>query len=400
MKFNSIIDKFSKSPTEANMLQLISYFESPKNKIEEIAILAEVLANSGDRLKIGKNVLTADIPSTGGPSSLTTVLCPLYLADFGYTVPKLGVPGTPAGGVDILAQIPGYKIHFQKQEFELLLLKHKYIHALADRVFCPLDITLFKFRKKVGKVSVYPLVIASLLSKKIALGVKNVGLDIRVSPNSNFGKTFYEARHNADIFNQVAKLFGIASKCFLTDVRFPLQPYIGRGEALLALYEIFENNNCGILSKHLEICYSIAGLLINPKPNHSFTSINLKSAFSKNIIAQGSSYTNFLEKVNEIKSQSTVSIKSKSSGFLNIDLQSIKMSIAEGQKKLISSSLEFPDSCGCILLKDPGDFVKRNETLAILRINSNIKKRVLPLIQSCFSTQDFISKTPQYEEII
>ncbi|GAI81662.1 unnamed protein product, partial [marine sediment metagenome] len=174
MKFISIINKFSKSPTEVNMLQLISFIESRKIHNEEIALLAETLATSGEKLNINKNISTADIPSTGGPSSLTTILCPLYLVHFGYVVPKLGIPGSPAGGVDILAQIPGYKVHFMKEDFESLLSKHNYIHSLADENFCPLDNTLFKFRKKVGKVSVFPLVIASLLSKKIALGVKNV----------------------------------------------------------------------------------------------------------------------------------------------------------------------------------------------------------------------------------
>lgn len=77
-----------------------------------IAELAHLLAGSGALLPATGP--TADLASTGGPGSLSTLIAPLALASYGLKVPKLGVPGRPAGGVDVLRQIPGYSTRFDE----------------------------------------------------------------------------------------------------------------------------------------------------------------------------------------------------------------------------------------------------------------------------------------------
>jgi pyrimidine-nucleoside phosphorylase len=72
----------------------------------EIAELARGLASSGAELP--PDPCSADLASTGGPTSLSTLLCPLFLRARGLRVPKLSVVGRPAGGVDVLQTIPGF----------------------------------------------------------------------------------------------------------------------------------------------------------------------------------------------------------------------------------------------------------------------------------------------------
>ncbi len=400
MNFKDIVLKFSNSPTETNMFSLVKYAETRTIEDEEIVLLSETLANSGERLKFKNNTITADIPSTGGPSSLSTILCPLYLVHFGFTVPKLGVPGSPAGAIDVLSQIPGYRINFNKHDLELRLSESRYIHTLADKTFCPLDIKLFEFRKKINKINLFPLVISSLLSKKIALDVKSVGLDIRVSQNGNFGNSIDQARDNAHKFNRIARLLGTSSKCFLTDARFPLQPFIGRGEALLALYEIFEKNNLNGLLEHIEICFSMAASISKKKVKLPFSSINIRGEFNENLLAQGSNYDHFLKKISQLKKQPNIILSSEQEGFLHIDLQKIKSAIAYEQKQFISKNVQFPDPCGCILIKKHGDYIKRKEPLVILRVAERSKTRIIQLIKKSFSTRNIILKTIQYEEVL
>jgi hypothetical protein len=68
------------------------------------AELATALASSGE-VYDPHCLLTADVASTGGPSSLSTLLCPLFLRVGGLVVPKLGVPGRPAGGTNMSQSI-------------------------------------------------------------------------------------------------------------------------------------------------------------------------------------------------------------------------------------------------------------------------------------------------------
>lgn len=400
MRLKNLINKVSLFPTEENMHQLISFFEKKKINIEEIAFLAETLSKSGQMLKINKKFLTADIASTGGPSSLTTVLCPLFLIQYGFSVPKLGVPGRPAGGIDILSQIPGYKIHFNREEFRSLIEKYNYIHALADNTFCPLDISLFNFRKKINKLKITSLVVASILSKKIALGVQNVGLDIRVSPNGNFGEDFCRARDNAQIFMETAKLLNISAKCFITDIRFPLQPYIGRGEGLIALHNIIENKSIEDIIDHINTCRSMAASLGYKPRNKSLKKRGLKSILIDNLEAQGSSYENFVNIIDLLNRQKRISIKSDTEGFLNINLQRLKEAIVKAQITSKKQKREFPDPVGCILKKKHGDFVKKGEIVAYLRINQESNRKFIPLIQNSFSTHKAIIQTSSYEEVL
>ena len=54
-------------------------------------------------------VSIADVASTGGPGSLSTLLPPFVLSTLGCNVVKLGVPGRSAGAIDSLATLPGRK---------------------------------------------------------------------------------------------------------------------------------------------------------------------------------------------------------------------------------------------------------------------------------------------------
>lgn len=197
----------------------------------EVAELATIYAASGIQLNFGERP-TADIASTGGPSSLSTLLAPLFLATSGYGVPKLAVPGRPAGGLDVLTQLRGYSIDLQQQQVEAIIESCGYAHFISSGVYAPLDAETFKYRQAVGAQQAPDLVIASLLSKKLAVGVKHVGLDVRVARHGNFGGSLNTARSNSQKFIRVADLLGLRAVCVLSDVTQPLQPFIGRGEAL------------------------------------------------------------------------------------------------------------------------------------------------------------------------
>lgn len=230
--------------------------------VQEIARLATVYASSGESVSFSKySGSIADIASTGGPSSISTLLCPLYLTYLGATVSKLGVPGRPAGGIDVLAQIDGYKTQLSSQEIHAVFKMCGYAHFNAGK-FAPLDSAIFKYRKETDALNIPDLVIASLISKKLCVDVNNVGLDVRVSRFGNFGATWSEAKENSIKFCEVATFLGKNAKCFLTNGTYPYQPYIGRGEALLALHKVFYGDMEEALLGHDKLCFSMAAELL------------------------------------------------------------------------------------------------------------------------------------------
>lgn len=92
MVYFELIERFKSSRTNENMRDLCSMVKNTTTFEEhKITKLAKVLAKSGETLKFS-NYNTADIPSTGGPSSLSTLISPLILKEI-FAVPKLGIVG-------------------------------------------------------------------------------------------------------------------------------------------------------------------------------------------------------------------------------------------------------------------------------------------------------------------
>lgn len=243
--------------TEDAMSGIISAAARNALGIDDLFRLADALAKSGQTLDFPE-FLTADLASTGGPGSLSTLLGPLYLRSYGFQIPKLGVPGRPAGGIDVLAQLRGYRFVLSPNDIREVLARCGYAHFLAGMDCAPLDAALFRYRQKAGAQDVPALAVASILAKKIACGVKFAGLDVRVAPHGNFGGTFAEARESARLFCAVAREAGIRAVALLTDARMPYQPYIGRGEALLALKLVSDGRADHWLCEHAHRCRLMA----------------------------------------------------------------------------------------------------------------------------------------------
>ena len=93
---------------------------------------------------------------------------------------------------------------------------------------------------------------------KLAASVKFAGLDARVSQHGNFGESWDDGRRNCRRYLRIAAALGLEATCFLTFGDFPFQPFIGRGESLMELDQVFRDTAGPQLSEHLEVCRRMA----------------------------------------------------------------------------------------------------------------------------------------------
>lgn len=383
------IDKHSLVITEATDQQLIDLLRFIKDQypIDEdfAAELAVTLANSGAYLH-DLPADSMDIASTGGPSSLSTLLPPLFLMKYNSII-KLGVPGRPAGGIDTLAQIKGYKYQFDQNEIMGVVDKCGYAHFLPSSSFTPLDLRLYHLRVATETLSIPTLVAASLLSKKLAAGLHRIGLDVRVHEKGNFGTTWEESLNYAKFFNRVAARINITSTCVLTNGFTPYQPYIGRGESLIALNDIFRGDMSCWLRAHLDLCRQISIVCAEGKNRDKIsktTTSELRDNFSSNLDAQGTSFTAYTEQVERLHSEHVHYLYAKFDGFVCIDLYSIRDTIVKNN----ASDQGFSDNCGLILYRNHGDWVNSGDRMASVRVSP-----VLPVQQVLRSFENAISQT-------
>lgn len=369
--FHDLIDSFIKSPSDVLMKEVVDRVERNQVSDEDIAYLAMQLAKSGDIIPQPDNCTTADIASTGGPSSLSTLLCPLYLRALGYSVSKLALPGRPAGGIDVLAQIPGFRIEFTSSEVNSILRKNGYIHFLASSRFVPLDAVLFSFRRRSNRINIPGLAIASLLAKKKAAGVSLVGLDVRVAIHGNFGCSMEEAAQNASRFCRVATLLNCNALCFLSDANKPYQPFIGRGEALLAVFQILSGETGEWLRSHDDMCYAMAHSLAYIKRKDCSlkrpSAKTLISVMAENLESQGASYSAFEQYIHDVQEKHNHNIVASETGFLSVNIESLRTLMVSEQDLTNTTEKPFTDPCGIILKRNHGAYVHKDDIIASIR---------------------------------
>lgn len=384
------------SSSEEAMLAVVEAAREPSFGSAEVYSLARILAESGTSLNLDDRPI-ADIASTGGPSSLSTLIGPTCLAASGLGVAALGVPGRPAGGVDVLAQIPGYRVQLERGAAEEIYNRCGYVHFLANDDFAPLDSKMFRFRQRIGAQNIPALAAASLLSKKIVCGVNYVGLDIRVAPHGNFGATLEEARRHAALFRDAAGLANIQSICFLTDARFPYQPFIGRGETLLALSQIFDGTANEVLRQHFHRCGLMAQHVAAMNGNcFSLEVDRIREAFHRNVDAQGGSWTGFKDKAARVRDAHRYELEAEHSGFVHVDLRLLR-DLVVLQNDGGRADEVFSDVFGVILRSKAGDFVEKGAILATARMNDSAWPTVYPALCAAVSVKPLPISVPGLE---
>lgn len=347
----------------------------------KIADLTNELAQSGATLE--KSEEKADLGSTGGPTSLSTILAPLYLRGSGFVVPTLAVSGRPAGGIDILAQLPGYRTSFDAAELRNILATTGHAHFESGGTFAPADAALFRLRQQVGAQTLPSLVIASLLAKKVAVGVSHVGIDVRVGPHGNFGTTWAEARLNAVRLVRVAELLGMKATCFLTDASVPYQPFIGRREALSALNGLLTGTAEPELEKHDSEVRAMAVAIISaagaPPPNPA----KLRRTFVEHLTAQGSSEAAFVRIAGDVLNAHQMLVTADRAGFPQVNLGELRQILVELQNAS-SESRPYPDPAGVIVRVPADRRVTEGTVIASIRGATDSAAK----IRRCFSVSD------------
>jgi pyrimidine-nucleoside phosphorylase len=165
----------------------------------------------------------ADKHSTGGVGDkVSLVLAPL-LACSGVAVPMISGRGLglTGGTLDKLESIPGYRTHVGPAEFLDIVEACGCSIIGQTETLAPADRKLYALRDVTGTVPSVPLIVASILSKKLAEGIDGLVLDVKCGGGA-FMKTREEARTLARALIWVAREMGLKSAALITAMDQPL----------------------------------------------------------------------------------------------------------------------------------------------------------------------------------
>ena len=189
---------------------------------EETVWMTYAMKNSGDTLEwqdIVDSDLVCDKHSTGGVGDKTSLILAPILAACDLFVPMISGRGLghTGGTLDKFDSIPGYNTKPDIDVFRQVVKDVGCAIIGQTSNLAPADKKLYSIRDTVGTVESLPLITSSILSKKIASGLKTLVLDVKVG-NGSFNSTLEIAQNLAHSLVNVAKGAGLECEAILTDM--------------------------------------------------------------------------------------------------------------------------------------------------------------------------------------
>jgi pyrimidine-nucleoside phosphorylase len=192
----------------------------------ETAALTSAMASSGERLSLTEGPYV-DKHSTGGVGDKVTLVAVPWAAACGARIAKLSGRGLghTGGTVDKLASIPGLNLALSARELKALADEVGWAVAEARNV-APADKILYALRDATATVESTPLIVASILSKKIAGGAPAFVFDVKAGSGGLAGDET-AARALAEELVAAAKAAGRKAVALITAMDQPLGRAVG-----------------------------------------------------------------------------------------------------------------------------------------------------------------------------
>jgi len=196
---------------------------------EETLALTRAMVDSGETLPLdGIKRPTVDKHSTGGVADGVTLVFTPIAASLGLAVAKLSGRGLghTGGTLDKLESIPGLRTDLDPKSFERQVEQVGSAVAAQTDDIVPADGALYALRDATATVPSIPLIAASVMSKKLAIGTDLILLDVKAGSGA-FMKTPEDAAELAEACAALAKDWGRPTRAAVTDMSQPLGEAIG-----------------------------------------------------------------------------------------------------------------------------------------------------------------------------
>jgi thymidine phosphorylase len=188
----------------------------------ERVALTGAMTRSGDVLDWGDSGLgrpILDKHSTGGVGDKVSLLLAPIIAACGGAVPMISGRGLghTGGTLDKLEAIPGYDVAPSSERLRAVVASSGCAIVGQTARLAPADRRLYAVRDATGTVESIPLIVASILSKKLAAGLDALVMDVKVGSGA-FLPDLERARELARAIVEVARGNGMPTVALVTDM--------------------------------------------------------------------------------------------------------------------------------------------------------------------------------------
>jgi pyrimidine-nucleoside phosphorylase len=228
----------------------------------ETTALTRAMAESGGTLDLSclpPGRPTLDKHSTGGVGDKTSLVVVPVLAAAGALVCKMSGRGLghTGGTLDKLEAIPGFRV--EQSPDEMLALVREIGACLTGQTadLAPADKKIYALRDATATVGSLPLIVSSILSKKLAGGARSFVFDVKTGSGALM-KTLPEAEALARALVDGAKANGREAVALITDMSQPLGRAVGNGVEVAEAIRALTPGAEGVPPRSLALCDALA----------------------------------------------------------------------------------------------------------------------------------------------
>ena len=349
--------------------------------LEETTALTFAVRDSGDRLDFSDiHGLRVDKHSTGGVGDKTSLVVAPIVACMGVKVAKMSGRGLghTGGTIDKLEAIPGFQTDLPVEKFKEIVNDIGIAIVGQNASLAPADKLLYALRDVTATVDSLPLIVSSIMGKKLAADDDCIVLDVK-SGSGSFMKTVEKSRELAEWMVEIGKRAGKRMRALITDMDRPLGYAIGNALEVVEAVQTLQGNGPEDLT---QLCIALAAHILNlaEKGDYSACEQMAKDAiqsgkalqmFAAMVEQQGGDKTWILNPEKFPKAKYSRSVKATQSGYIvgvdteNYGVASLLLGAGRNTKEDVIDM-----TAGIYLCKKTGDYVAEGDEIAVLYSSS------------------------------
>ena len=345
--------------------------------VEETASLTFAVRDSGEKLDFsGINGLRVDKHSTGGVGDKTSLVVTPIVAALGVKVAKMSGRGLghTGGTVDKLEAIPGFRTDLPIPEFEEIVNRVGIAIVGQSADLAPADKLLYALRDVTATVDSLPLIVSSIMGKKLAADDDCIVLDVKTGSGS-FMKTAERSRELAEQMVAIGKMAGKRMRALITDMDRPLGYAIGNSLEVTEAIATLKGEGPEDLT---ELCVALAAHMLSlaEKGSYGECEKNVRRViengealrtFAAMVDAQGGDGSWILSPEKFPLAKYSREVRAPRGGYLtSVDTEgygiaSLLLGAGRNTKEDVIDS-----AAGILLRKKTGDRVEKGDVIAVL----------------------------------
>jgi len=322
-----------------------------------------------------------DKHSTGGVGDKTSLVIAPVLAACGVAVPMISGRGLghTGGTLDKLEAIPGYNVRIGFASIKRIIKQCGLALAGQTKQIAPADRKIYALRDATATVPYIPLIVASIMSKKLAEGLDALVLDVKTGTGA-FIQKLADSKVLAQELCATGNAAGVKTEALVTDMSEPLGKYVGNALETYECIKILRNESGSVMSATVELSTELTANLLVQCGVHRSAAMARKQIAQ--VLSDGSALEHFKRNIELQNGDASIcdkperlltpglhrtEIKANAAGYISdVDSLAVGEAVCAIGGGRVKASDVVDHAVGFECVSKVGDKVKRGDVVGVL----------------------------------